>query len=125
MKNEKKILIIEDEHYLAEMYKMKLEFAGYKVYIADDGYEGVAAAKKELPDLILLDIVMPGMNGYKVLETLQQDPKTSGLKVVVFSNLGQADEIKQAMKDGAMKYLIKANLTPNQLLEEIEKVLGI
>ncbi|OQA39671.1 MAG: Transcriptional regulatory protein AfsQ1 [Parcubacteria group bacterium ADurb.Bin316] len=117
----KKILIIEDERGLAEMYKLKFEKEGYIVLIAGDGESGIKIAREELPDLVLLDIVMPGLDGFDVLRTLRSDYRTENLKIFVFSNLGQDDEIERGLQEGADKYLIKANLTPGQLLQKIEE----
>ena len=119
----KKILIIEDERGLSEMYKMKFEKEGYAVFTAADGASGIKMAQAEAPDLILLDIVMPGLDGFDVLRALRADPKTENLKIFVFSNLGQDDEIERGLQEGADKYLIKANLTPGQLLQKIEEAL--
>jgi DNA-binding response OmpR family regulator len=118
----KKILIIEDELGLSEMYKMKFEREGFTVFTAPNGEEGIVLAKKELPDLVLLDIVMPGIDGFEVLRKLRADQVTENLKIFVFSNLGQDDEIERGLQEGADKYLIKANLTPGQLLTKIEEV---
>jgi DNA-binding response OmpR family regulator len=119
----KKILIIEDELGLGEMYKYKLEKEGYKVFLAREGRSGIEIAKQELPDLILLDVVMPGLDGFEVLRILRSDPLTENLKIFVFSNLGQEDEIERGLQEGADQYLIKANLTPEQLLNKIEEAL--
>lgn len=117
----KKILIIEDERGLAEMYKLKLEKEGYSVSLAAEGRSGIKIAKKEKPDLILLDIVMPGLDGFEVLRILRAEPATENLKIFVFSNLGQEDEVERGLQEGADKYLIKANLTPGQLISKIEE----
>lgn len=116
----KKILIVEDEIYLIEMYKMKLENEGYKVFTASNGKEGLAAARKEIPDLILLDLVMPEMDGYQLLAELRKDKATKNAIIYILSNLGQSDEIKRGLEDGANGYMIKANITPAQLSEEIK-----
>lgn len=117
----KKILIIEDERGLSDMYKMKFEKEGYVVLVAYDGMSGIELAKQERPDLILLDIIMPGIDGFEVLRTLRATPETMDTKIFVFSNLGQDDEIERGLQEGADKYLIKANLTPGQLLTKIEE----
>ncbi len=117
----KKILIIEDERGLADMYKLKFEKEGFHVLLAGEGESGIKMAQSELPDLILLDIVMPGIDGFEVLRRLRADPLTENLKIFVFSNLGQDDEIERGLQEGADKYLIKANLTPGQLLTKIEE----
>ncbi|MDP2736327.1 MAG: response regulator [bacterium] len=117
-----KILIVEDEEFLSDMYKLKFEQAGYTAIIACDGLEGFELAKKEQPDLILLDLILPKLDGFKVLTKLKQDPATKKIKVIILSNLGQSDEVNKGMKTGADGYFIKANLTPSQLLEKIDAV---
>ena len=119
----KKILIIEDEAYLLEMYKMKFELEGYKVLIARDGQEGIESAVFGKPDIILLDLVMPIKDGYQVLEELKEKDETKKIPILILSNLGQADEIKKGINNGADKYLIKANMTPNQLVREVKEAL--
>ena len=119
-----KILIIEDEKYLLELYKMKFEREGFLVLTAGDGLEGIKIAEKELPDLILLDIVMPGMDGFQVLKKLRGKEKTRHLKIYVFSNLGQPEEIKAGYEYGADGYMVKANLTPGQVVDRISLALS-
>ena len=119
----KKILIIEDERSLGEMYKFKLEKEGYTVFLAPEGKSGIAIAKEKKPDLVLLDVIMPEMDGFEVLRIMRHDPETKDLRIFVFSNLGQEDEIERGLQEGADKYLIKANLTPGQLLSKIEESL--
>ncbi|MDO8259976.1 MAG: response regulator [Candidatus Magasanikbacteria bacterium] len=118
----KKILIIEDEEFLSEMYKIKLESEGYAVAVADDGQMGVKLADSGKPDLILLDLMMPKMNGFQVLEKLKANKKTSGIKVYVLSNLSQGEEIKKGMELGADGFLVKASLTPTQISDFVHKV---
>ncbi len=120
----KKVLIIEDDPYLSEMYKMKFELEGFIVLVARDGQEGLDSAFSNKPDIILLDLVMPVKDGYHVLKELKENDKAKGIPVLVLSNLGQVDEIKKAMNDGADKYLIKANMTPEQLLKEVRSFLN-
>jgi DNA-binding response OmpR family regulator len=117
-----KILIVEDEQFLSDMYKLKFEHEGYQAVVARDGSEGLELAKKEKPDLILLDLVLPGMDGFKVLAELKKDAATKNIKVFIFSNLGQENEIKTGKKTGADGYFIKANMTPSQLMEKINVV---
>ena len=117
-----KILLIEDEEYLTEMYKAKFERGGYQVIVAPDGKRGTELAVSEQPNLILLDLVMPKMDGYQVLEKLKGDSRTKGLKVYILSNLGQDDEINKGFKFGADGYLIKSSLTPSQLVDSVNKI---
>jgi two-component system alkaline phosphatase synthesis response regulator PhoP len=120
----KKILIIEDEKYLAEMYKWKLEKEGYIADFALDGQAGVEKALSMNPDLILLDLVMPVMDGYKTLEVLRQTPSTMKTPIYIFSNLGQVEEVEKGMHEGADGFLVKAALTPSDLVKKIELVLA-
>jgi DNA-binding response OmpR family regulator len=120
----KKILIIEDETTLADMYKFKLEKNGYKVLLAPDGVTGINIARTEQPDLVLLDIIMPGIDGFEVLRELRSYTTTENLIIFIFSNLGQKDEIEKGIQEGANDYLIKTDLTPSQLLEKVNKTLS-
>jgi len=117
-----KILIVEDEEYLSDMYKIKFEQAGYVTVVAHDGEEGFELAQKEQPDLILLDLILPKLDGFKVLAKLRKEPNTKKIKVFILSNLGQSDEVNKGMKTGADGYFIKANLTPSQLLEKVNVI---
>ncbi len=118
----KKILFIEDEVNMSEMYKIKFEQEGYKVIIADDGEEGIKLAREEQPDLILLDLILPKLSGYEVLRKIKADKETKDIKVYILSNLGQNGEIEQGFKDGANGFMLKANLTPGQLVKNVEKI---
>jgi two-component system, response regulator len=118
----KKILIIEDEKFSSEMYKIKFQQEGYEVATAGDGMEGYKLAQKFEPDLIFLDLVMPGMDGYQALDKLKSNEKTKGIKVYILSNLGQNEEIDRGIRGGADGYLVKANLTPTQLVKNVGKI---
>ncbi len=117
-----KILIVEDEEFLSDMYKIKFGQEGYGVIVARDGLAGLEMAQKERPDLVLLDLVLPGLDGFQVLKKLKQDSATKNIKVFILSNLGQADEVDKGIKTGADGYFIKANLTPTQLLEKVNAI---
>ena len=118
----KKILIIEDDQYLSEMYKMKFESEGYQIIITDSGIQGIELAKQEQPDLILLDLVLPKIDGYQILNRLRKDVKTKKLKVYILSNLGQDNEISRGLKCGADGYFVKSDLTPRQLINKVEQI---
>lgn len=119
-----KILIIEDEQYLLDIYKMKFQQENFDLIIADNGPKGYKLAKSKLPDLILLDIVMPKIDGYEILKKLKKDPKVKKIPVVLFSNLGQKEEIKKGMALGATDYIIKSDLTPSALVHKIHTILN-
>jgi len=119
----RKILIIEDEEYIVDLYKFKLAKEGFEVLAAYNGEEGLALAEKVKPDLILLDLIMPKVDGYQVLRKLKANDKTKDIKVWIMTNLTHNNEQEKKLLDKADKYLIKANLTPSQLAETLKKVL--
>lgn len=118
-----KIVIIEDEAILAEVLSKKLETEGYEVYTAADGESGLELMEKENPDIILLDIVMPKMNGYEVLAVLQNKFGIDKMpSVIIISNSGQPVEIEKAKDLGAKDFIVKAQFTPEEVLEKVEKL---
>lgn len=119
----KKILIIEDEKILADMYRDKFVDAGFEVISAFESKEGLELAKKEKPDLILLDILLPRENGISFLEELKKDPEISAIPVVAFSNYDEPRTRKQAFQLGVKDYLIKTDYTPNEIVKKIRKYL--
>lgn len=119
----KKILLIEDDPFLINIYLTKLKQEGFEVEVAKDGKEGVRVFKKNPPNLLLLDIVLPGMDGWEVLRTIREQDKFKDLAIIILSNLGQKQEIRKALELGATKYLIKTHYTPSQVVEEIKKIL--
>lgn len=119
----KKILLIEDDPFLIDIYTTKLKEAGFSVMTAQNGEEGLDRAKEIMPDLILLDIVLPKADGWDFLEKIKANEELKNLRVVVLSNLGQKEEIEKGMRLGATKYLIKAHYTPSEVVAEIKKLL--
>jgi len=119
----KTILLIEDDPFLVEIYSTKLKEVGFSVIIAVDGEEGLKKMKKKTPELLLLDIVLPNLNGWEILRDIKKDDKLSNLKVVILSNLGEKEEIEKGLKLGAVRYLVKAHYTPSEVVEEIKKIL--
>lgn len=119
----KKILIVEDERSLVEIMGMKLKKEGYEVFSAQSGKEGVEKAKTEKPDIILLDIIMPGMNGYEVLEILKRGIGTASIPIVIVSNSGRDEEIEKGRSMGAVDYLVKSQLSLDEMAERIGQLL--
>ena len=117
----KKIILIEDEEILANMYRLKFTKAGYEIIVASDGEEGLALAKKEKPDLILLDIIMPKKDGFLVLEELKSNASLKSIPVYMLTNLGQEEDVARGKELGAIGYCIKADTTPGELVEIINK----
>jgi len=116
----KKILIIEDDKFLLKVIKKKLLKENYTVVEALDGEQGIKGIKKEKPDLVLLDLILPEMDGFEVLTKMKADPKTAKIPVIVLSNLGEEQQVKKGLKMGANDYLIKAHFTPGEIIERIE-----
>ena len=117
------ILLIEDDPLLIDIYSTKLKESGFEVTVADDGEKGLKSLEGAMPDLVLLDIVLPKQNGWEVLSKIRQNDRFKGLKVVLLSNLGQKEEIEKGLSLGADRYLIKAHFTPTQVVQEIQKLL--
>lgn len=116
------ILIIEDNQDLIEMYRLKLSLEGFHVETATDGEQGILKAVESKPDMILLDILMPNMNGFEVLKALRNNTKLS-TKIIVLSNLGQYENIQEAKELGATEYMVKANTTPTMVVTKIKELL--
>ncbi|MDD5290382.1 MAG: response regulator [Patescibacteria group bacterium] len=119
----KTILIIEDDNFLSNMYRTKLELEGYVALTATNGEIGLKTAKEKRPNLILLDIIIPKMNGFEVLEGIKSDKNLKNIPVIMLTNLGQKDDIKKSFKLGADEYLIKAHFLPSEVVEKVKKFL--
>ena len=117
-----KILIIEDDRFLRELMSKKLVGEGYQISEATDGEEGIRSVKSEKPDLVLLDLILPGIDGFEVLTRIKQDPEIAQIPVIVLSNLGQKEDIERGIKLGAVDYLIKAHFTPGEIVEKIAAI---
>ncbi len=116
----KHVLIVEDDRFIAEVYTTKLVSEGFDVVVAEDGTEALQKIEKKLPNLVLLDLLMPKMNGIEVLEKINKDSRFGSIRVVVLTNASEKDYISQAMKLGASDYLIKSNFTPDEVVERIK-----
>jgi len=116
-----KILVVEDDPSLLDLYRLKLREEGYTVVTATNGREGVEAALVSKPELILLDILMPEVDGYAALKKLKSDERTKKIPVIIFSNLSQSWEIEKGLKLGADDFVIKTSLTPAQLAEKVKE----
>ena len=119
----KKILIVEDDKFLRELIGQKLLKEGYDIVEAVDGEKGIKSVKDEKPDLILLDLILPGMDGFEVLTKIKEDSKIAQIPVIILSNLGQKDDIEKGLKIGAADYLIKAHFSPGEIIDKIKAIL--
>jgi len=118
-----KILIIEDDKFLRELIAQKLYKENFEVAEAVDGEEGVKKIKSEKPDLILLDLILPGIDGFEVLSQMKEDPALTSIPVIILSNLGQKEDVEKGLKLGAVDYLIKAHFTPGEIIDKIKAAL--
>ncbi len=120
----KKILLVEDEELMIDLLQKKLEKEGYEISVARDGEEGLKKMREIMPDLVLLDIIMPKMGGFEVMEEMKKDPGLEKIPVIVISNSGQPVELDRAKKFGAKDWLIKTEFDPKEVLEKIKKQIG-
>lgn len=118
-----KILLVEDESMIVEMYKLRLEEEGYEVLATDKGSEALTLATKAKPDLILLDIILPEVDGFTILQSLKAQSSTKKIPVLMLTNLGQESDQKKGNEFGAAGYFVKASHTPADIIKEIKKVL--
>ena len=119
----KKILLVEDEEIMIDLLQKKLTKAGYEVSVARDGEEGLKLMREVKPALILLDIVMPKMGGFEVMEEMAKEPELKKIPVIVISNSGQPVELDRAQKLGAKDWLIKTEFDPQEVIEKVKKQL--
>ncbi len=120
---EKKILIVEDDKFLRELIVRKLSNEGYEVVEAVDGEQGVQKIKETKPDLVLLDLILPGIDGFEVLAQKKEDPFVASIPVIVLSNLGQKEDVDRGLGLGATDYLIKAHFTPGEIIEKVRNII--
>ncbi len=118
-----KILVVEDDSFLAGMYVTKFGLEGFSVDLASDGKEGLKKAREWKPDLILLDIVLPIMDGFTMLQKVKADASTRDVPVVLLTNLGQKGDVERGLALGAADYLIKAHFMPSEVIEKVKRLL--
>ncbi len=119
-----KVLVIEDDLSIAEMYRLRLVADGYDVVVGRDGEEGLQLAIDERPDFIYLDLRLPKLDGFQVLEGLRNNCATAGIPVIMLSNYGDPELREQGLKLGALEFLVKADITPGLLTQKVERVTG-
>ena len=124
MATKKSILLVEDDEFLAELYATKLNLEGFEVSLAVDGEKGLKLAKEVEPDLVLLDIILPKMDGFEVLKGIKADSKIKNIPVILLTNLSQKDEVQKGLDLGATDYLIKAHFMPSEVVQKIKQTIG-
>jgi two-component system, OmpR family, alkaline phosphatase synthesis response regulator PhoP len=120
-----KVLVVEDDADIAEMYRVRLTADGYDVVVASDGEEGVSLAKTEAPDFIYLDLRLPKLDGFEVLERLRAMPTTAQIPVIILSNYGDPELRERGLRLGALEFLVKADVSPNLLVTKVEQHTGV
>lgn len=121
----KKVLLVEDDTFLRDLISLKIAHAGIQLLQASTGEAALEIITKDKPDLVLLDIVLPGMSGFDVLEHIRADKDTENTSVMIVSNLGQEKDLIRAKKLGVSQFLVKINNTPSEIMRHIEDALGL
>jgi CheY-like chemotaxis protein len=120
----KKILLIEDEEIMVNLLQKKLTQEGYEISVARDGEEGLKLIREAVPNLVLLDIIMPKKGGFEVMEVMQKDRRLRKIPVIIISNSGQPVELDRAKELGAKDWLIKTDFDPQEVLDKVVKQIG-
>ena len=123
MPKKKLILLVEDDEFLAELYATKLNLEDYEVALASDGEKGLKMIKELKPDLILLDIILPKMDGFEILKNIKTNKNLKKIPVILLTNLSQKDEVKKGLELGADDYLIKAHFMPSEVVKKIKQTI--
>jgi DNA-binding response OmpR family regulator len=119
-----KVLLVEDDPLLIDIYTTKLKQSGFEVVVVEKGEQAFQTVLEEMPDVVLLDIVLPHVDGWDILKSLKERAETKNIQVVILSNLGQKEEIEKGLELGAALYLIKAHYTPSEVVEEVNKLIA-
>ncbi len=119
-----RILVVEDDQLMSRVYEKLFGFENYQVIIAKDGSEGLELAQQQLPTVILLDIMMPKMNGFEVLASLKQNPLTSHIPVIILTNLAGKQDAEEALTKGAVRYIIKSEQDPTQMVAIVKEIIA-
>lgn len=117
------ILIVEDDPFISDMYATKMRTSGFDITVAENGQLGLEAMRSTKFDLILLDVVMPKMDGFEMLEVLKAEEETKNIPVILLTNLGQKDDVERGLKLGAEAYVVKAHFTPAEVIDKVNEVL--
>lgn len=118
-----KILIIDDDPFLSEIYSLKFKLSGFDVFTAVNGEKALEAVKENIPAVILLDLVMPKMDGFETLAALRKIPELDKTFIIIFSNLGQKEDVDRGYRLGANDYIIKTRFTPSEVVEKVRGVI--
>ena len=125
MKKNLKILLVEDDSFLLGMYADKFRAEGFEVYVAGNGAKALKLIREKLPDAVLLDVILPNMDGFEVLRELRRDADLKNIPVILLTNLSQKEEVRKGMELGVKDFLIKAHFMPQEVVEKVKQVLSL
>ncbi len=124
MSDKKKVLLVEDDTMIIKMYDRKLTMDGFEVFSSFNGEEGLEILSREIPDVILLDIMMPKMNGFEMLKRVKADSRYKDIPVIILTNLGdRSEDVKKSKELGASDHLVKANTALRDISAKIKEIL--
>lgn len=123
VKKPARVLLIEDNEFLSRMYKKLLAYSGYQVGVAQNAKIGLEEAINFHPNIIFLDVMLPDMNGLEVLKILKKNRETSNIPTILLTNLGLHEELEKALKIGALKYMIKNEFDPHEIVKVVQEVI--
>lgn len=123
VKKTTQVLIVEDDRFLRDLLQQKLTKEGFNTIAAVDGEEGLRMAKEKTPQLILLDLILPGVDGFEVLHKMKSDDTLRAIPVIVLSNLGQKEDMERAMSAGADDFMVKAHFTPTEIVSKVRELI--
>lgn len=123
MDETKKVLLVEDDQFLAALLKNRLQKENFEVTLAKNGEEALKDLDAFIPDLILLDIILPGKSGFEILEEIQTNPKLHNVPVLIISNLGQESDIARGRELGAIGYFVKARTSIDEVVSQVKKTI--
>lgn len=118
-----RVLLVEDDEFLRDICKRKLEIEGFNVSVAVDGNQALKKIEEEKPQIVLLDVILPGLDGFEILKTVKSNPERSNIPIIMLTNLGQTSEIEKGLSLGADEYIVKAHFTVGEIIEKIKEVL--
>jgi DNA-binding response OmpR family regulator len=121
--DKKMILLVEDDAFVSDIYQTKISSEGFDMMVAENGLEAIKRLEEKIPDLILLDIVMPYMDGIDTLKKIKAEEKWKKIPIILLTNLSEKDKIKEALEIGATDYLIKSHFTPSEVISKVNMVL--
>ena len=119
----KKVVWVEDDQFLTDIITRKLTMAKCTFFHASEGEEALKLVEREMPDVVMLDIILSGMDGFEILRRLKNDQRLKHIPVILLSNLGQKSDVEKGHSLGAVKFLIKATVTPNEIVDELKAVI--